>query len=105
MLVCGSGEAAAYDPATKSWERLPDGPAADAEVVWTGRELVAIGGYSASAYNPATRQWLPLPTPPGGITYRVHHRMVWTGEEVIFFGGRNGGDILADGATFRPSPS
>jgi N-acetylneuraminic acid mutarotase len=77
-----------YDPATDSWERLPDLPTQRnhlAMVALGGKIIVAGGRFGPGAgaertdvveiYDPATRAWTtgaPLPAPLGGITAAVH---------------------------------
>ncbi len=83
-----SGDGAAYDPATGKWQVLPQAPLSargDALAVWTGAELVLLGGQSGAtntssqsygngaAYDPATGKWQKIPAPdaPEG------HPLVW----------------------------
>jgi hypothetical protein len=86
-------DAAAYDPATNRWRRLPDLPAAaiagQTGAVWTGDELVLTGlTGDANQYLPTTTyalrdgKWLPLrvgPEQSGGTSAAA----VWTGDEVL----------------------
>lgn len=84
-----TADGAAYDPGTNQWQRLPAAPLSPrtyAFAVWTGNELIVLGGQPAvltdtvrgypdgAAYNPATERWqpLPVPTPPAG------HSLVWS---------------------------
>jgi N-acetylneuraminic acid mutarotase len=87
---------AAYDPAAKTWRVLPAAPVstgrADAAAVWTGREVVIVGGFSAAseyqppiAYNPTTNTWRRLPDLP--LVSRTGSQAVWTGSEVVVWGG------------------
>jgi len=98
--------AEAYDPSSRTWTRLspPKGPEYTwFSVVWTGKEMLALGGYSV-AYNPTTDTWRALagrwPTPgglfPGGI-------VVWTGREVIAWGGGCCGDAWSSGVAYNPT--
>jgi N-acetylneuraminic acid mutarotase len=74
---------AAYDPATNRWSVLPAAPLsarADAGAIWTGAEVVILGGQSTqadgssrscgdgAAYDPSTNRWqhIPAPVPPSG---------------------------------------
>lgn len=61
-----------YDPATDTWKRLPDGPLGPRDgyaSVWTGREMIIIGGGFgdmlaspvAAAVDPVTGAWRALP--------------------------------------------
>ena len=90
--------AAAYDPATNRWRKLPPPPGAGRSlhaVAWTGTELIVWGGrrpgdYGAdgAAYDPAADAWRPLPAAP--IDGRWAATVVWTGKEVIIWGGNGG---------------
>ena len=92
-IVFGDGAradmAAAYDPATRTWRRLPDLPDAVVGVgirgVWTGREVVAFPIQEkvtrAAAYDPATDAWRVLPgTYP---TVWLGTTLAWTGDRVL----------------------
>lgn len=73
-------DGAAYDPATDLWRPLPSAPIpgrAGAAAVWTGQELLVVGGargdevtfrQDAAAYDPSVDAWRPVPVPPLGIT-------------------------------------
>jgi hypothetical protein len=87
---------AAYDPASDSWRMLPDAPLPpdDYTGLWTGDELVVIGGGEAAvtgaAYDPASDSWREIAPPPYAI---VAPRLAWTGDEVLLVGGiRTGGN-------------
>ena len=79
------GSGAAYDPADRSWRRLPESPLTARtyhEAVWTGEEMIVWGGVTqccpidsvihdatAAAYDPETDTWRELadvPTPWSG---------------------------------------
>jgi hypothetical protein len=75
------GDGALYNPSTHQWRELPPAPLSprvNATAVWTGSEVVVIGGEpavesirggantDAAAYDPATNTWRPLPPPPTG---------------------------------------
>jgi hypothetical protein len=79
---------AAYDPSSGSWRRLPPAPLsarAGAFAVWTGQEVIVLGGAPAvptstvrgygdgAAYDPATDTWthISAPAAPAG------HRLDW----------------------------
>ncbi len=102
----GVRRAAAYDPATGRWRRLPGGPAPSTGLegrdrsVWTGREWILIGWGPNIAYRPATNSWRRLPAAPGVAASPV---VVWTGSQVIVWGGGCCSDFSADGAVYRPS--
>lgn len=61
-------EAAAYEPATDSWRRLPPPPVALSPLspaVWTGTQAIFIdegadGGHATLAFDPATDTWTEL---------------------------------------------
>lgn len=84
--------AAAYDPATRTWRRLPPPGSrgqnlrGDPVSVWTGRDLVVWGGDLAEAYTPATNSWRHLPHPTG-VPFGTGFAMVWTGSLVVLYGG------------------
>ncbi len=83
-----TSDGAAYNPTTNSWTRLSASPLAartQAIAVWTGDEMIVLGGQPAivtdaepdftdgAAYDPAKNDWhkLPLPEPP------AHHQLTW----------------------------
>ncbi|MDP1793540.1 MAG: hypothetical protein Q8K63_05310 [Acidimicrobiales bacterium] len=92
----GPAVGALYDPGTDSWQRLPAGPLGPREgyaSVWTGQELLVIGGTSgdgiaeptAAAIDPEKRTWRQLrglDAFPGLLPRGA----VWTGSEVIIPG-------------------
>ena len=92
----GPAEGAVYDPRTDRWRMLPRGPLGPREgyvSVWTGRELVVIGGSSgdglvhpiAAAVNPRTRTWRRLP----GLNYMdglLASGAVWSGDRLFVAG-------------------
>jgi N-acetylneuraminic acid mutarotase len=103
-LVNRAYVAAAYNPATKTWRRLPSPPAwADGvygyTAVWTGKEMLVWGQGVAAAFNPQTTTWRRLPRPPmdGAAT------VVWTGREMIGWGGGCCGDAWSFGAAYNPA--
>jgi hypothetical protein len=81
---------AAYDPATDTWRPIAAAPLPPDRYdgVWTGAELVVLGGGEAvvtgAAYDPTNDTWREIAAPPVAI---VHPRVVWTGEDVIVVGG------------------
>ncbi len=102
----GSRQAAAYNPTTNTWRRLPGGPAPATPVeggdrsVWTGKEWILVGWGPNSAYRPATNTWRRLPSAPIVSPAPV---VVWTGAELIAWGGGCCGDFNATGTAYRPS--
>jgi hypothetical protein len=90
-------DAAAYNPATRSWRRLPPMPAprSNATITWDGTEILVVGGRSTTgrsglyadgmAYNPASNRWRSLPAMQ---TSRSGHTAVWTGQRLLVWGGQ-----------------
>ncbi len=77
-----------YDPGTGLWVSLPPAPLSarsDASALWTGAEMLVIGGGGpdGAAYDPAARSWRELPLNP----VPSNPAAVWTGREAILFGG------------------
>ncbi len=78
-------DGAAYNPSTDTWRRLPDAPivvASGAEAVWTGDELVVVGGITvpkAAAYSPDTNEWRPLADPPDNSP----GSLMWAGQAAL----------------------
>lgn len=97
----GTVGTAAYDPATDTWTDLPPAPQPidpPGGVVWTGDELVYVGGEPvdsgpldtdaflprsmvALALDPHTGTWRALPAPP--VPAREDMAVAWTGDEVV----------------------
>lgn len=81
-------DGAAYDPATRSWRRIPDAPVVGdgfARAVWTGEEMVVLTGRdpaAGAAYDPTEDTWRPIADPPLPLA-QVHPQAVWTGERVV----------------------
>ena len=76
-------DGAAYNPTSNSWQQLPNGPLSGRDTplsVWTGSEVVVLGGISgsgddytdAAAFDPKAWTWrsLSLPQPPAGHPLR-----------------------------------
>lgn len=110
-LVVGGGEsgesqvyqdAAAYDPATNSWQSLPDAPVGftaggfggGSEVggLWTGSEVLDVintaGAGQALLFDPATETWSLGPADP--VAGRQETDPVWTGTAALVWGGGTG---------------
>lgn len=101
LVVGFEEEVAAFDVASRTWRTLPDHPHGHAEgrqVVWTGREIVVIGGVnqaecdpplgcptSAMALDPTSGRWRTLPTEPGMSP--APDALIWTGKEAIVLWG------------------
>ncbi len=103
----GSPDLHAYDPVTRTWASLPASPLSarqGALGVWTGTELVVVGGTGlpagssavpdaqnavpladGAAYHPATRTWTPIAPAPTALegTAWSGDRAVWSGSEVL----------------------
>jgi Kelch motif len=89
--------AAAYNPATGTWRKLPRAPRPryGARAVWDGTEVLFLGGSARTAsdparrgmaYNPATNTWRLLPPMEYG---REGLADVWTGRRVLVWGGQS----------------
>lgn len=107
--------AAAYNPATGTWRRLPPmpEPRSGAMVVYDGRDVLYIGGRRAEAgapsaggvaYRPATNSWRRLPAMEFARWDAV---AVWTGRDVLIWGGTTGTflspAIPPHGVSYRPA--
>jgi hypothetical protein len=90
--------AAAYDPHTGGWRRIAAPPAFHdgAQAIWTGHDLLLVGGYAtatrpvaadAYAYDPVTDRWRTLPEMEQG---RVLAAAAWTGVRLLLWGGLTG---------------
>ena len=102
-------DAAAYNPATGKWRKLPNTPATlypqTGQALWDGREVLFLSTTSARglAYNPATNRWRYLPAMP---LPRRAFAAVWTGHYVLVWGGVTGSDanptLPAHGEAYNP---
>ncbi len=81
-------DAAAYNPATGTWRKLPPMPAALTSwpALWDGREVLFLSTSTARgmAYNPARNSWRLLPAMP---LPRSEFAATWTGHRVLVWGG------------------
>lgn len=109
-------EAAAYDPSSNTWRRLPDPPHFREDSFWTGdawlvfgQAVQSPGAFDASTldgylYDPKTNLWTPIPVAP--LSPRSRPAAVWstTTHELIVWGGDHGfgGGDPADGAAYDP---
>jgi len=93
----GPSGAAAYDPATDSWRRLPAGPLGRRELyvsVWTGKELLVVGGALgdtqakpiAAALDPTAGTWRVVTAFDEFAFFGGPSGMVWSGHEVFVMG-------------------
>jgi hypothetical protein len=84
-------DAAAYNPATGTWRKLPPMPGTLTgwPALWDGKEVLFLSTSSARgmAYNPAGNSWRLLPAMP---LPRSGFAAVWTGHQVLVWGGLTG---------------
>jgi hypothetical protein len=118
FVILGPYIHARYNPVTNTWVEtaaLPSPLTAaayfDAPSVWTGSEVISIGGDNGPeasnyniGYNPSTDQWVLHPNLP---VKRVSHSAVWTGTQLITFGGNSSSssniNALKTGERFDPT--
>ncbi|HET6210781.1 MAG TPA: hypothetical protein VFD94_10385 [Jatrophihabitans sp.] len=109
-------DAAAYNPATRTWRSLPPMPIRreGATALWDGSEVLVLGGSAVAggagatlasgvAYNPTTNSWRSLPAMPFSRNYFA---AVWTGRQVLVWGGFSGrpaATIPPNGEAYDPS--
>ena len=95
-------DGAIYSPASNSWRMLPKAPLSarfDPELIWTGREVLVIGGdpdnesidgpgYVAgeAAYDPVSNRWTTLPPMPMTPGHDVRHLRALMTERGVFVG-------------------
>ncbi len=107
-----------YDVSANSWTLLEveDPPLARAGAVgvWAGDRVLIWGGLpttsGAGTGSQLVFQMSPVPTPTEWRTMetfqapssRSDHVGVWTGSRFLVWGGRNGGTLLGDGASYDP---
>jgi hypothetical protein len=82
-----------FDPATGTTTKFASSGLTwrtNPAVVWTGRELLVVGGSTSielntvgAAYNPATDAWRRLPDPPTNSAASIRGDAVWTGTEIL----------------------
>lgn len=104
--------------AAGSWSVLEPAPIVardDAEVAWTGRELLVWGGEryptmagersqlpgDGAALDPVASTWRPLP--PAPLSPRAGTASAWTGTEFVVWGGRSATELHSDGAAYDPA--
>jgi hypothetical protein len=108
-------DAAAYNPSTNKWRRLPPmpQPRAFGQVIWDGKEVVFLGGRAVFnstklvrqglAYNPVTNRWRLLPAMRFA---RFGFAEAWTGHVILVWGGAgsmgSSPAILANGEAYNP---
>ena len=92
--------AAAYDPRTDTWRRLPSPPpGAGGTAAWDGRELLVAGASRAAfAFDPAAERWRRLaPAPSAGPATSA----LWTGTRLVLLDGPRGPALAYDPRTDR----
>ena len=94
-------DAAAYNPKTRTWRRLPPLPVPrlGATAVWDGRQVLVAGGTAGVGrrllvdvfgYRPSTNRWQrlrPMPRGRDGHVTGDGHVAVWTGSRLLVWGG------------------
>jgi N-acetylneuraminic acid mutarotase len=105
-VLSSTNVAAAYDPSSGTWRRLPDGGRAGTfppyRSVWTGKEMLVLGQGTRLGLNPRTNRWRRLPGSPLLAIHEGHGLVVWTGRELIGWGGGCCGDAFSDGVAYSP---
>jgi hypothetical protein len=95
----GPAAGGVYEPRSDSWTRLPHGPLGPREgysSVWTGKELLLVGGTSgdtiatpsAAAIDPKTGKWRLLPA-LDKVKGLQATDTVWDGRRAFVFGSRS----------------
>jgi N-acetylneuraminic acid mutarotase len=102
-------DGAAYDPSANRWRSLPASPLglrSRHEAVWTGAEMIVVGGrYDpeapfAAAYDPARSSWRTIRGGP--IDREIVQAAVWTGRDMVVFGASGENEIRGRTASYRP---
>ncbi len=100
-MIGAKNAAAAYNPSTHTWRRLPPAPKMDTycrrDAAWTGKRLL-LWGCGQAALDPATGSWRMLPKAPTGEGFTA-----WTGRELIGWGGGCCGDASDEGSAYDPA--
>lgn len=104
-----------FNPSTNTWSPISTvgAPAgrANADMVWTGSEMLVWGGWTAIApglvagggkYNPTGDIWIPMNTVGAPPAARLRH-LAWTGSAMIVWGGFNGSTWLNTGGMYDPN--
>ena len=119
-----TGPGFVYDIATNTWSQLPDPPTeawpAAPDVVWTGDELIVVGGLPGKTMEAsermvgarldwASQQWSALPDvwpePFGNEGNIASQSAIWAGDRMVVFGGHLGSGIDAlDSAVLSYDP-
>jgi hypothetical protein len=97
-------DAAAYNPATRTWRKLAPMPAPRAfgTALWDGHDVLFIGGAArVLAYDPVTNRWRWLAVMPSP---RFGFAAVWTGRQVLLWGGLTSTGVARPfGEAFNPA--
>ena len=120
------GTGAIYDATTNSWATVAASPLSDrvgATAVWTGRQVLVLGGKLGAtqqlatdnaSYDPGTEKWSLLPTAPpssqipgdpmSATTACWFAFGAWDGHEAVILGGNADSHSQGpfDGFTFKP---
>ena len=99
-FIDSTEEAAAYDPASRTWRTLARPPETGSicprSAVWTGKRML-VWGCGLTAFDPLTGSWQRLASAPAS-----HGIAVWTGTELIGWGGGCCGDAWSGGSAYNP---
>jgi hypothetical protein len=84
-------DGAAYNPATGMWRVLPPAPLKGPTfpaMVWTGREMVIVGGgtLDGAAYDPVSDTWAPTPIGQNITLMGPRPPSLWTGAQLLLNG-------------------
>ena len=101
----------AFDPRTGRWSHIPPAPGSgriDAYAVWTGSEVLLVGGYSYRKQQPASvaldtsaNAWRRISKAP--LPLAADAAKVWTGRTLIVWGGHAGSHAGRSGAAYVPA--
>jgi hypothetical protein len=102
----------AFHPRSGRWSHIPAGPGprrTDGYAVWTGSEVLLVGGSGYGkqqpenvALDPATNTWRRIPKAP--IPLPTDAAKVWTGRTLIVWGGGDAGSHASrSGAAYVPA--
>jgi hypothetical protein len=96
--------AAAFNPGTGSWRRLPAPLPSRSFMsyssVWTGKTMLVWGAGIREAFDPATNRWRQLSGSPLLSVHDGYGIVAWTGRELIGWGGGCCGDAFSDGVAY-----
>lgn len=114
-------DGATYDPKTDSWKLIAKAPIAGRYghgAIWTGREMIIVGGSdesevdgrgkpvaalrTAAAYDPDRDRWRLLPRTP--TRFALGQAAAWTGKELVVWDGSVGAVYNARRDRWRALP-